>query len=161
MNRAESTIKRIEESNEKATKAIPRRELSFNEIRHFMYHATFRANLASIKQFGLGAKQPKNWEFSQDGVLCFSSNPDIAYSFCECADDVSESKYNSGIVVLATPYMPGYVMMEDMNCQGQQSCFCMKGIGIKPTALYVVTTKNGKLYLEGRLSDLKRVPSYE
>lgn len=59
MNRAESTIKRIEESNEKATKAILRRELSFNEIRLFMYHATFRANLASIKQFGLGAKQPK------------------------------------------------------------------------------------------------------
>lgn len=29
MNRAESIIKRIEESNEKATKAIPRRELSF------------------------------------------------------------------------------------------------------------------------------------
>lgn len=140
--------------------ASHRVELSTENIRMFMYHATFRANLASIKKYGLGARQPKNWDFSITGDLCFSTNPDVAYSFCECADNVAESKYNSGIVVLATPYIGGYTMLQDMNCRGEQSCFCMKNIVISPDKLLVVTSKEGKVYLEGMLLNLKRIASY-
>lgn len=138
-----------------------RMELNFDGIRRFMYHATFRANLSSIKQHGLGAKQPKNWSFSTPGDLCFSSNPDVAYSFCECAEDVSDSKYDSGIVVLAIPYMPKQCLMQDMNCSGEQSCFCMKGVVIPADKIYVVTSKKDRLYLEGKLLELKRIPAYE
>ena len=66
-----------------------------------LYHSTYVANLASIKKLGLGGKQVKNWEISRDGVVCFSSDPEVAYSFCESAEDVSDTKYDSGIVVLS------------------------------------------------------------
>ena len=52
---------------------------------------------------GLEPGHEKNWDISNPNVICFSTDPDVAYSFCECAEDVSDSKYDSGIVVLAIP----------------------------------------------------------
>lgn len=153
----------MDSNNKSFGRKLPNGKIELSEagIKRFIYHATFRSNLPSIKRLGLGAKQPKNWDFSLSGDLCFSSNPDVAYSFCECAEDVSESKYNSGIVVLATPYIDGYTMLQDLNCQGEPSCFCMKGVVIPPDRLYIVTTKHNKIHLEGKLLNLKRVPAYE
>lgn len=65
-----------------------------------LYHATFQARLPSIKQFGLGAKQFKNWSISKDGKVCFAMDPYVAEPYCEAAEDVDEDVYNSGIVIL-------------------------------------------------------------
>lgn len=69
----------------------------------YFYHATFAANLSSIKKTGLQPGHSKNWDISKPDVIYLSNDPDIAYSFCECAEDVCSDKYDSGIVVLAIP----------------------------------------------------------
>lgn len=65
-----------------------------------LYHATYKARIESIKQFGLGAKQFKNWNISEDGKVYFAIDPYVAESYCEVAEDVEEDVYNSGIVIL-------------------------------------------------------------
>lgn len=66
-----------------------------------LYHATFRKHLPQIIKYGLGARQPKNWEISEKGYIYFSQNYNEAYDFCEAAEDVKDDTYASGIVVLA------------------------------------------------------------
>lgn len=65
-----------------------------------LYHATFSAYLPSILQHGLGAVQNKNWEFNVDGAVCLAEDPEIAVSFCECAEETPSEVYNSGICCL-------------------------------------------------------------
>lgn len=132
--------------------------LDNNIARQFIYHATFRQNLSSIKKYGLGAKQPKNWSFSSDGVIYFSISPDVAYSYCECADEVSNTKYESGIVVLAFKDFNRYKLLKDTKAK---DCLRVKNVIISPNNLYVVSRRNCNLILNGRLTSLSRVPSYE
>lgn len=70
-----------------------------------LYHATYKARIPSIKELGLGAKQFKNWDISADGVVYFATDPYVAESFCEVAEDVEEEVYNSGIVILCVDSM--------------------------------------------------------
>lgn len=127
----------------------------------YLYHATFRTNLPSIKKLGLGAKQIKNWDFSIDNIVCFTNDAECAYSFCESADDVSDSKYESGIVVLAVNMndLDRKLLIYDPNVDGgnNKDTFAYKGV-ISPTKLMVVTSEKGFV---GKLLDLKRVPAYE
>lgn len=130
----------------------------------WLYHATFRSNLKSIKENGLGAKQPKNWDFSTDGVVCLCSDPDVAFSFCECADHVSESKYNSGIVVLLVDGRQLDRANFGTDCNIKENTpgimhFIYKGV-IPSNLLYVTSKKPGSRFI-GPLPALKRVPSYE
>ena len=124
----------------------------------WLYHATFRTNLKSIKELGLGAKQRKNWEISRDNVVCFASDPDIANDFCECAEDVSDSVFNSGIIVLAVKVsdLNLKLLSRDKNILDDSNCFVYKGI-IDANKLYVISDEKG---LVGKLLDLKRVPSF-
>ena len=128
----------------------------------FLYHATFRARISSIKKLGLGAKNIKNWEFSKDGVVCLTDDADVANSFCECADDVADSVYNSGIIVLAIPVNAldrNYLKKdENINTEDNTNLYFEYYKVIRPEFLYVVTSKNG---IVGRLLGLSRVPAYE
>lgn len=131
----------------------------------WLYHSTFRANLKSIKELGLGAKQPKNWDFSLDGEVCLCSDSDAAFSFCEVAEDISDSKYNSGIVVLAvdSEVLDWRLVVKDQNIREEKPmCTFIAYRGIIPSnQLYVATIKGSKFRILGKLLDLKRVPSYE
>ncbi len=125
-----------------------------------LYHSTFRTNLASIKKYGLGAKQLKNWDISESGVVCFSDNPDVAYSYCETAEDVSDYKYESGIIVLAIEAfnLDKRLIRRDINIKDTTSnCFTYKGI-VNPYNLYICTSTRG---IVGNLMELKRIPKYE
>lgn len=126
-----------------------------------LYHATFRSRLPSIKKLGLGAKQIKNWEFSEDNVVCLTTDPECAFSFCESAEDVADSVYESGIIVLAVHYslLDTRLLNRDTNVNEESPSayyFTYRGI-IKPHNLYVVTRKK----VVGQLLALNRVPSYE
>lgn len=66
-----------------------------------LYHATFMAHVPSIISFGLGAIQLKNWEFSEENMTYFASEIDIAFSFCEAAEDTPDNIYDSGIVLFS------------------------------------------------------------
>lgn len=127
----------------------------------YLYHATFRANLPSIKKLGLGAKQIKNWDFSIDNIVCFTNDAECAYSFCESADDVSDSKYESGIVVLAVNIndLNKKLLSYDPNMEGgnNKDTFAYRGV-INSSKLGVITYEKGFV---GKLLDLKRVPAYE
>lgn len=122
-----------------------------------LYHATFRKRLKSIKEYGLGAKQLKNWDFSETGEVYFTTDPYTAESFCECADNVSESVYESGIVVLAVDsrVLHNKNIKRDGNIHDELISFTYKGV-VDPRYLYVVC----KGELVGKLVDLKRVPSH-
>ena len=62
----------------------------------FLYHGTLLKNLPSIMTLGLGAKQPKNWKRSKDGVVCLAVTWDLADSYTaeyqECLLDRSDEK---------------------------------------------------------------------
>lgn len=127
-----------------------------------VFHGTFRANLKDIKKYGLGARQRKNYSFSLDNVVYLTSNADMAYDFCECAEEVSDSKYESGIVVLVLDTTTlDYSKLyndENMRTQGNSGCFIYKGI-IPPENIMVAV---GRPVLRpvGKLLDLKRIPSF-
>ena len=122
-----------------------------------LYHATFRKRLKSIKESGLGTKQMKNWDISENGVVYFAADPYAAESFCECAEDVSESVFDSGIVVLAVDSreLNNKNIKRDGNIHDETFSFIYKGT-IDPRLLYVVC--NGEIV--GKLMDMKRVPSH-
>lgn len=132
-----------------------------------LYHATYRANLRSIRATGLGAKQPKNWDFSEDGVVCLCDDAEAAFSFCECADEVSDYKMESGIIVFAldSRILNRSLVEIDSNLQtsdGDCKSYTYRGI-IPSNQLYVTTRKIYEENLKplGPLPSLSRVPSYE
>lgn len=124
----------------------------------YVYHATFKSNLCSIKITGLEPGHERNWEGSKS-VICFSTDPDVAHSYCECAEKVSDHKYDSGIVVLAVPktvLVPALVGLDTNNLERAQS-FEYKGT-IPPECLYICKSGIG---IFGRLLEVKRIPLYE
>lgn len=133
----------------------------------WLFHSTFRTRIPSIKKLGLGGKQIKNWDFSENGVVCLTNDPEVAFSFCESADEVSDSVYSSGIVVLAVQAntLDRSKISIDRNINGAPSetaggiCnyYTYSGI-IIPRIIYVCTRKKG---IVGFLTNLKRIPSYE
>ena len=123
----------------------------------WLYHATFRKYLPSIKTLGLGAKQKKNWNISTSNVVCLAKDPYEANDYCECAEDVADSVYDSGIVVLAINVtgLDRRRLMQDPNLHDIES-YIYQGI-IPVDNIYVITEKKG---LVGKLVELKRVPSF-
>lgn len=128
----------------------------------YLYHATFVSNLASIKKYGLGAKQPKNWDISVDGVVCFAKDPDEAFSFCESADEVSDTKYNSGIVVLRVDsrlLMKSKARAAEVKTdRNNKSNTTLEYSGIINPYIIDLVTEDGEVY---KLMELKRYPRYE
>ena len=56
----------------------------------FLYHATYKPLIKSIKKFGLGGGEYKsNWEDSKN-VVYLATDPDIAESYAESSDYVDE-----------------------------------------------------------------------
>lgn len=131
-----------------------------NNLYQYLFHATFRANLQSIKKKGIEPGHTKNWEDSNKGVICLSTDPEVAYSYCESAEEVSEYKYDSGIVVLAIPTVvlnPLELRVDrNVRSKGQDSYEYHSNIPAK--YIHVCTSSSG---IVGELSKLKRVPAYE
>ena len=70
-------------------------------VPEFLYHATYEALIPSIKRTGLDSREGElSWEFSIPGTVYLSNDPDVAESYAEAADEVSDEVYDSGIVVL-------------------------------------------------------------
>ena len=56
-----------------------------------LYHATYKPLLKSIKLNGLGGSGAKpQYTDSKCGVVYLAKDPDIAFSYAECADNVPE-----------------------------------------------------------------------
>lgn len=57
-----------------------------------LYHATYRPLLRSIKQNGLGGKgsERKKWSDSAQGVVYLATTPEVAESYAETSDEVSD-----------------------------------------------------------------------
>jgi len=66
-----------------------------------LYQATFQAHVQSIIEHGLGAVQKKNWCFSKDHATYFTTDIEVAISFCEEAQETPSDIYESGIVVFS------------------------------------------------------------
>lgn len=103
-----------------------------------LYHATFRAHLDSIFRYGLGAKQEKNWEISNDGIVCLAEDKYCAESFAECAEDAPDKVYDSGIVVLQVDCR-GLSLIPDQNISSEAdlSCWQYRGV-IAPNKLVIL-----------------------
>lgn len=121
----------------------------------WLYHATYRTNLKSIRELGLGAKQKKNWDISLDNVVCFARDPIDAHDFCSCNEEVSDRVYNSGIIVFAVNSKDIGKLEKDPNLHDIKS-YIYRGI-VPSDKLYVITDEGGLL---GKLIDLKRVPAF-
>ena len=66
--------------------------MKINEIAtQFLYHATYYPLLKSIKKNGLGGNgSEKKWEDSKKGVVYLAVSKEIAESYAESSDEVSE-----------------------------------------------------------------------
>ena len=66
----------------------------------YLYHATYKAYKSNIKSGGLKINpKHRNWTDSKKGTIYLAINPDIALSYAETSETVSDKVYNSGIVV--------------------------------------------------------------
>jgi uncharacterized protein (DUF302 family) len=84
-------MKYIKTINEALTQQTPK----------MLYHATYKALLPSIKKNGLDTrKSALAWEDSKPGIVYLANDPDVAESYAEAAEEVSDEIYDSGIVVL-------------------------------------------------------------
>ena len=127
----------------------------------FLFHATYKANIDSIIEKGLGAEQRKNWDFSEDGVVYFSDDENIANSYCETATDVLDEVYNSGIIVLAcdADVLDDGLLFEDERIEGTFMYF-----DIVPSENLLVVSQNtitGNNEIVGKLIELREIPDFE
>jgi len=75
-----------------------------NAMPDMFYHATFNASLPSIKRKGLDTRGVDlAWEDSQAGIVYLSDDPEVAASYAEAAENISDEIYDSGIVILHIP----------------------------------------------------------
>ena len=66
----------------------------------YLYHATYRPLLKSIKQHGLGGDNAQaKWEDSKPGVIYLATDPNVAESYAETSDVVPE-EWLDQIVIL-------------------------------------------------------------
>lgn len=131
-------------------------------VYQFLYHATFRQNLTSIRKGGLIPGKTKNWSDSNGQCLYFSSDPEEALDFCECAEEVSESKYESGIVMLAIPkrsFNSAYLAI-DRNAQGNGYHSYEYRSNVNLNNIYIAVREGSDVKIKGKLSEVKRVPAY-
>lgn len=70
-----------------------------------LYHATFKARVYDIGVLGLGAKQFKNWDKSESGVVYFSERPEEARKYCINTERTPRGVYSSGVVILCFDYI--------------------------------------------------------
>lgn len=73
-----------------------------NDIK-YLYHATYKQLLGSIKRHGLGATKQTYWTDSKPGVVYLSTDEDVAVSYAEANENVPE-EYIDNIVVLKIPF---------------------------------------------------------
>lgn len=71
------------------------------EVPSMLYHATYRPLLRSIKVNGLGGKgsERKKWEDSKPGIVYLATSPEVAESYAETSDVVSD-EWLDEIVIL-------------------------------------------------------------
>ena len=74
------------------------------QVPDMLYHATYNALLPLIKRDGLDTRKAAlAWEDSKPGIVYLANAPNVAESYAETADEVSDEIYDSGIVVLEIP----------------------------------------------------------
>tara|TARA_R110002020_G_scaffold299219_1_gene514941 strand:+ start:26 stop:415 length:390 start_codon:yes stop_codon:yes gene_type:complete len=101
-------------------------------VPEFLYHATYEALIPSIKRTGLDSREGElSWEFSIPGTVYLANDPDVAESYAEAAEEVSDEVYDSGIVVLkvASKDLDIDKLFDDSNVQDDFSdTFEYKGV---------------------------------
>lgn len=94
------------------------------QVPDVLYHATYKALLSLIKKGGLDTrKSALAWEDSKPGIVYLANDPDVAESYAEAAEEVSDEIYDSGIVVLKIPTKGLKIskLHDDRNVQGGNS----------------------------------------
>ena len=83
--------------------SLSNKSVDFNNLPKYLYHATYRPLLESIKKNGLGGSGAvKKWEDSKPGTVYFDKDPEVAKSHAEASELVPE-EWLDEIVVLKIP----------------------------------------------------------
>lgn len=104
------------------------------DIPKYLYHATYKPFLKSIKEKGLGAGKTKMWSDSKSGVVYLADDADVAYSYAEIAEWLDEvedySKYADNIIILKIDYnkLDKTKLKKDVNVIDGDSTFEYHGI---------------------------------
>lgn len=139
------------------------------ELPQYLYHATYKPFLKSIKEKGLGNTRRKMWSDSKGkGVVYLALNDDVAYSYAETAewlDDVEDyDKYANNIIVLKidTNKLDKRKFFKDENVLDDDSTIEYRGIipfdavveVIEESLKHVNEGLKEKLLVEKRRSEL-------
>ena len=98
-------------------------EVLTQQVPDMLYHATYKALLPAIKKTGLDTRKAAlAWEDSKPGIVYLSNNPDVAESYAETSEEVSDEIYDSGIVVLKIPVKGLGInkLHDDRNVRGDE-----------------------------------------
>ena len=125
---------------------------------NLLYHATYLAYYQSIREKGLIPGCRKSWTISKNNVVYLAPTLELACSFAETAEDVSEETYASGIICLGIPYtsLNETLLQNDENFR-DDGCFCYNG-RIPPEDLFIMAPSVwvSKKIL-GRVSDCEAI----
>lgn len=100
-----------------ALKNIPVNESADNT--QWLYHATYRPLLKSIKAHGLGGDQAQaKWEDSKPGVVYLATDPNVAESYAESSDAVPEHWLDEIVILkIAADKLDQSRLFVDQNVQ--------------------------------------------
>lgn len=129
----------------------------------WLHHATFRANLKSIKSNGLvlpmhGDRMNFEGQVYVRGIY-FSTDYNLCGSMLECADNVPDSIYNSGTVILVvdSDSLDASYFCRDINLIGEdnaKSIVYQKPVPSNLIGIIKDIYGNNKIY---RLNEVLRV----
>ena len=97
-----------------------------------LYHATWGCYQQSIQSRGLLPNQLQTWPGCIPGWVYLADDEELAISFCEAADEVSDDIYASGILVFEVDVMglDGRLLVPDLNIKDEETrkhCFAYYG----------------------------------
>jgi hypothetical protein len=119
-------------------------EQTSSDIPRFLYHATYRPLIKSIKRHGLdNTKAKKNWSDSRKGVAYLATDPDIAISFAEESEIVPDDWLDEIIVLkITTSKLDTSKLSLDTNIiDNQGESYQYKGI-ISPDNIKIELSEN-------------------
>ena len=125
----------------------------------WLYHATYRPLLKSIKAHGLGGDRAQaKWEDSKPGVVYLARDPDVAESYAESSDVVPDEWLDQIVVfkIRADQLDPSRLFV-DQNVQGNAGD-TLEYHGVIPVASLSLTENfaDGKVRGKSRPGRVKR-----
>lgn len=98
---------------------------------NYLYHATFKPLLDSIRQHGLGGNgsEQKRYTDSKHGIVYLANDPDVAESYAEVAEDIPDDWLDEIVILkINVSKLDQSKLSRDRNVIGGDDTFEYSGV---------------------------------